>query len=44
MYLDILKSETGWEKFAGKIKRDNMRRPAFLEEFAKAVRGWQELA
>lgn len=43
MYLDILKSESRWKKFAVKIKRDNLRRPAFQEELAKAVPGWKEL-
>jgi hypothetical protein len=29
--------------FAGKVKRDNLRRPAFQEEFVKVIPGWQEL-
>ncbi len=44
MYLDILKSESRWKTFAVKIKLDNLRRPAFQEEFARAVPGWRELA
>jgi hypothetical protein len=43
IYPDLLKSGNGWEKFAGKIKRENLRRPAFQEELAKAVPGWKEL-
>ncbi len=43
MYVDILKSEDRWISFGRKVKRDNLRRPAFQEEFAKAVPGWREL-
>ena len=40
VYLDILKSEERWREFAGKIKRETLRRPAFEEEFARAMPGW----
>ncbi len=43
VYLDILKSEKRWRDFAGKIKRENLRRPALQEEFARAMPGWGEL-
>jgi hypothetical protein len=43
MYVDILKSEVRWKSLAQKVKRDNFRRPAFQEEFTKAVPGWREL-
>jgi tetratricopeptide (TPR) repeat protein len=41
--VNILKDENRWKAFAGKVKRDNLRRPAFQEEFAKAIPGWREL-
>lgn len=44
VYLDILKSEQRWRDFAGNIKRKNLRRPAFQEEFARALPGWGELS
>lgn len=43
MYVDVLKAEDRWRDFAGKVKKDNLRRPAFQEEFAKAVPGWREI-
>ena len=43
MMVDILKDGNRWKSFAGKVKRDNLRRPAFQEEFAKIIPGWREL-
>lgn len=43
MLVDIIKDGNRWKTFAGKVKRDNLRRPAFQEEFAKAIPGWREL-
>jgi hypothetical protein len=39
----VLKDKERWLTFAGKVKRDNIKRPAFQEEFAKAVPDWREL-
>lgn len=41
--VDVLHNAPRWRDFAIKIKRDNIKRPAFREEFAKAVPGWQAL-
>jgi hypothetical protein len=41
--LDVLKDENRWKAYVGKVKRDNLRRPAFQEEFAKIIPGWREL-
>jgi len=43
VYLDILESEERWRDFAGKIKQENLRRPALQEEFARTMPGWREL-
>jgi len=43
MYVDILKAEDRWRDFAGKVRKDNLHRPAFQEEFAKVVPGWREI-
>jgi len=43
MMVDIIKDETRWKVFAGKVKRDNLRRPAFQEEFGRVIAGWREL-
>lgn len=43
MLIDVLKDENRWKAFAGKVKCDNLRRPAFQEEFAKVVPGGREL-
>jgi hypothetical protein len=43
MLVDIIKDGNRWKAFAGKVKRDNLRRPAFQEKFAKIIPGWREL-
>ena len=41
--VDVLGDQKRWAKFARKVKVDNARRPAFQQEFANALPGWQEL-
>lgn len=43
LLLDVLRDMPRWRAFALKIKQDNIKRPAFQKEFAKAVQGWREL-
>ena len=42
--VNVLGDEPRWKKFAVKIKQDNRRRPAFQQEFAKVIPGWDALA
>jgi len=41
--VDVLRHPSRWRDFALKVKKDNIKRPAFQEEFTKAVPGWQAL-
>jgi hypothetical protein len=41
--VEVLGDKPRWEKLARKVKQDNLRRPAFQQEFANAVSGWREL-
>lgn len=43
VWVDVLHRPKEWESFARRIKLDNIRRPAFQQEFAKVVPGWDKL-
>lgn len=43
LLVDVLSDASRWRDFALKVKKDNIKRPAFQEEFTKAVPGWQAL-
>jgi hypothetical protein len=43
MYVNIMNEPELWTKFARQVKLDNKKRPAFQEEFEKAVPGWGNL-
>jgi len=43
LLVEVLYDKARWRAFAIRIKQDNFKRPAFQEEFAKAVSGWREL-
>ncbi len=43
MLVNIIGDDPRWKKFALKVKHDNIRRPAFQDEFSKAVTEWASL-
>ena len=44
LLVGVLGDETRWKNFAAKIKQDNLKRPAFQEEFASVLPDWRELS
>ena len=43
LLVDVMKDEARWKLFAGKVKGDNLRKPAFQEEFSRVISEWGEL-
>lgn len=43
LLVTVLGDDARWTTFAVKVKRENLRRPAFQDEFGKMVPGWLEL-
>lgn len=43
MLVEVIGDAGRWVQYATKVKEDNLRRPAFQEEFAAVVPGWREL-
>jgi hypothetical protein len=43
LMVEVLGDQTRWKKYAAKVKQDNIRRPAFQEEFARMLPDWGEL-
>jgi hypothetical protein len=43
LLLNVIKDEARWKVFACKVKGDNLRKPAFQEEFGRVIAGWDEL-
>jgi len=43
IWVDVMKAPEKWKEFGRKVKQVNLRRPAFQEEFAKALPDWNTL-
>ena len=43
LVVDVMGNEPRWRKFASKIRQDNIRRPAFQQEFAEVLPDWLKL-
>jgi len=43
MWVDVLKKPDRWKEFGSKVKQANLNRPAFQQEFAKVLSGWNTL-
>ncbi len=43
LLVEVMDDPKRWRDFAAKVKKDNIRRPAFQDEFSKVVPGWREL-
>lgn len=43
VWLDVLQQPEEWRAFARRVKAQNHRRPAFQEEFGRAVPDWEEI-
>ena len=43
LLLYVIKDEARWKLFAAKVKGDNLRKPAFQEEFGRVITEWGEL-
>ena len=43
LLVEVLGDEARWNKFTAKVKQDNIRRPAFQQEFTKVLPDWREL-
>jgi hypothetical protein len=41
--VDVLHNYNRWKTFAKKVKTDNIRRPAFQEEFARRLPEWKKV-
>ncbi len=43
LLVDVLKNSKRWRSFAVKVKQDNIKRPAFQDEFANVASDWRGL-